>query len=63
VYEHRPLQCQNFPFWAANLTDAQAWRHVGESCRGVNQGRLWSQEEVLACVARSEQEPLLDVGD
>ncbi len=63
VYEHRPLQCRTFPFWASNLTDAQAWQKVGETCRGVDRGKLWSPEDIRECVKSSDLDPLLDVGD
>jgi Fe-S-cluster containining protein len=63
VYEHRPLQCQTFPFWPTNLLDEQAWQEAGRSCPGINQGRCWSSEEISECVKRRERDPLLDVGD
>jgi uncharacterized protein len=63
VYEHRPLQCRAFPFWASNLMDAQSWQQVGETCCGVGRGRLWSREEVLGWVEKRERDPLLDVQD
>lgn len=61
VYEHRPLQCRSFPFWASNLADTEAWNSVGQVCPGVNQGRLWPSQELEEILERSEQEPLIDV--
>lgn len=26
IYDHRPIQCQTYPFWPSLLTDAEAWR-------------------------------------
>lgn len=63
IYEHRPLQCKTFPFWASNLTDADAWQSAGKDCPGIDQGRVWSPQEIAECVLRREQEPLLDVSD
>lgn len=63
IYEHRPLQCQTFPFWASNLTDADAWRQASHGCPGIHQGRIWTTEEVSQLVERREREPMLDVSD
>ena len=59
VYNHRPLQCKTYPFWSANLFSLESWSRVGESCPGVNQGRLYAQEEIEHFIVLRKQEPLL----
>ena len=63
LYEHRPLQCRSFPFWSTNLMDADCWQEAADTCRGINQGRLWSAEEISQCLEEREHDPLLDVRD
>jgi uncharacterized protein len=63
VYEHRPLQCRTYPFWATHLIDRASWHKAGETCPGIDAGRLWTQREIQDLVELREQEPLLDVRD
>ena len=46
VYSARPTQCRTFPFWRENLASRKAWEGVGEECPGLNQGRLYSAEDI-----------------
>ena len=46
VYEARPSQCREFPFWPENLTSPTAWDVPAAYCPGMNRGRLYSQAEV-----------------
>lgn len=46
VYEHRPLQCRSFPFWAANLESPEAWERLKADCPGVDSGGLHPAEEI-----------------
>lgn len=61
IYEQRPLQCRTYPFWVTNLVDVDAWRRLGKTCHGVNQGRRWSPGEIRQCLESRESDPLLDV--
>lgn len=63
LYEHRPLQCRTFPFWASNLACPQSWEEGTSHCPGVGQGDDWSERQIEACLLDREAEPLLDVGD
>ena len=46
VYDHRPLQCRSFPFWAANLGSREDWERLKNECPGVDGGTLHSAEEI-----------------
>ncbi len=48
AYPVRPLQCQTWPFWPANLKNEKAWREAGRRCPGIGQGPLWSFEQIEA---------------
>lgn len=63
VYEHRPLQCRTYPFWATNLMDQRSWDEGTADCPGAKASKLWSREQIEACVQSREREPLLDVGE
>ncbi|MBN2717445.1 MAG: YkgJ family cysteine cluster protein [Deltaproteobacteria bacterium] len=46
VYGTRPSQCSAWPFWSENL-NAETWNgEVADCCPGVNQGRLYTREEI-----------------
>ena len=53
VYEVRPSQCRDFPFWRCQLKNEKAWREAGRSCPGIDHGRLWSAEEICAIAANA----------
>ncbi len=42
VYEHRPLQCQSYPFWAHQLSSAEAWSQAEKECPGIGIGERHS---------------------
>lgn len=48
IYEVRPKQCQNFPFWENNLKNSNSWNALKEFCPGVNNkdGDFFSYEEI-----------------
>ncbi len=46
IYPVRPLQCRTWPFWAENLSTPLAWKKAGVKCPGINQGPLWSLEQI-----------------
>ena len=35
VYEARPRQCANFPFWPAYLKSPEAWAAAARECEGI----------------------------
>ena len=46
IYEVRPNQCRTWPFWKQNLQSADAWHSAAERCRGMNQGRHYTPDEI-----------------
>ncbi|MCR4953012.1 MAG: YkgJ family cysteine cluster protein [Treponema sp.] len=46
AYEARPVQCSTYPFWSWMLVDAKTWNECAQECPGMNQGKLWTQEEI-----------------
>lgn len=54
VYEARPIQCRTWPFWPENVQSPDDWEYVKKGCPGAGQGRLFTVEEILESVGRSE---------
>ena len=48
VYEFRPSQCRDYPFWRCNLESREEWNAEGARCPGINRGKLWSADEIRA---------------
>ena len=46
IYPVRPAQCRSWPFWPENLADADCWEKASRNCRGIEQGRHYSFEEI-----------------
>ncbi|MBQ6672114.1 MAG: YkgJ family cysteine cluster protein [Spirochaetales bacterium] len=46
VYEHRPRQCETYPFWAHVLEDRESWDREAQSCPGMNKGKLYTKKEI-----------------
>jgi len=46
IYEVRPSQCRNWPFWPNNLASAAAWNRAASKCGGINRGRVYTFEEI-----------------
>ena len=59
VYEHRPLQCRSYPFWPDILHSRESWNSLYTSCKGVNQGKLHSFEEIQKWLKKREEEPIV----
>lgn len=38
IYDVRPAQCRDFPFWPDVLKSRAAWDAYAETCPGMNQG-------------------------
>ena len=60
IYEHRPLQCRSFPFWAPYLGSREDWDILESRCPGVNVGELHSVETIDEWVASRRWEAPLD---
>jgi Fe-S-cluster containining protein len=59
VYNSRPLQCRAFPFWPSVLNSKEAWELAAESCPGMNQGKLYSPQEIEALLKQQKSEPAI----
>jgi uncharacterized protein len=46
IYDVRPAQCRNWPFWPVNLTSSDVWDSTARKCPGINRGRLYSPEQI-----------------
>jgi Fe-S-cluster containining protein len=46
IYDVRPMQCRNWPFWPANLTGPDDWNTAAVKCPGINKGRLYTFDEI-----------------
>ena len=46
IYDVRPAQCRNWPFWPVNLTSSDVWNSTARKCPGINRGRLHSPEQI-----------------
>lgn len=53
VYELRPSQCRDFPFWRSILQTPGAWEETAETCPGIGKGKLWTAEEIRAIAIKS----------
>jgi Fe-S-cluster containining protein len=36
VYEARPVQCRTYPWWLANIQDAESWAETAKACEGID---------------------------
>jgi len=46
IYDSRPSQCRNFPFWPENLKSHYRWKQLRSFCPGIDQGELYSLETI-----------------
>ena len=46
IYHHRPAQCSIFPFWPSVMESRAAWDEHARHCPGMNDGRLYTEEEI-----------------
>ena len=46
VYNFRPMQCRNWPFWSGNLSSPYDWNAAAVKCPGINKGRFYSFDEI-----------------
>ncbi|HWE38686.1 MAG TPA: YkgJ family cysteine cluster protein [Isosphaeraceae bacterium] len=55
VYEARPEQCRTWPFWPMNIANRAAWRRVGRRCPGVDQGPLYTIDQIRDAASRTPE--------
>jgi Fe-S-cluster containining protein len=46
IYNVRPMQCRNWPFWPANLNSPDDWNIAAKKCPGINKGRFYTFAEI-----------------
>jgi hypothetical protein len=46
IYNARPMQCRNWPFWPGNLQSPDDWNTAAKKCPGINKGRLYTFDEI-----------------
>ena len=45
IYDVRPMQCRNWPFWPRNLASPDDWNTAAKKCPGINPGSLLCQAQ------------------
>jgi Fe-S-cluster containining protein len=46
IYSLRPLQCSLFPFWPSVMESRADWDREARWCPGMDDGRLYGEEEI-----------------
>jgi Fe-S-cluster containining protein len=46
IYSFRPAQCSLFPFWPSLLASKAEWDEEAKRCLGINEGRIYTSEEI-----------------
>jgi Fe-S-cluster containining protein len=46
IYMSRPQQCRTWPFWPEVVASKATWEAEAASCPGMNQGRVYTGEEI-----------------
>ena len=46
AYKARPIQCSTYPFWSWMVKDKARWEECAQGCPGMNNGKLYSMEEI-----------------
>jgi len=59
VYEARPLQCRSYPFWHHHLLSKDTWDALADSCPGINNGSLHTEEEIEGWLRQRSVNPLI----
>jgi Fe-S-cluster containining protein len=59
VYDSRPIQCRNFPFWDFVLKDEGAWNRTAAGCPGMGKGELHPFSEIQARLNERREHPVI----
>ena len=62
VYEFRPVQCRNFPFWESIVSSKENWNMASNGCPGMNSGELFTKEAIKGLIEMSKLEPIVCKG-
>ena len=60
VYEHRPLQCRSYPFWAHQMATDDAWLQAQAECPGIGVGKRHSEAEIELWLEERRMRPPLN---
>jgi Fe-S-cluster containining protein len=52
VYESRPSQCREFPFWPDVLKSRSSWNRFAVACPGMNHGDFHPHGEIISRLER-----------
>ena len=59
VYNARPLQCRNFPFWESIVNSSYSWKIAASGCPGIGKGALHNEQEIESALERRKSEPII----
>jgi Fe-S-cluster containining protein len=51
IYNVRPSQCRNWPFWVSSLKTSDIWNKAAGNCPGMNSGHLYGFEEIQQLIS------------
>ena len=54
AYDARPVQCRTYPFWTKVLKDSKSWSDESKECKGINNGKIYSKDEIENQLAQYE---------
>ena len=60
LYEHRPLQCQSYPFWPAHLDSQDSWDSEKQHCPGIGKGKLHARNQIEEWIEKRRLDPYLN---
>jgi len=52
IYPVRPAQCSAYPFWQDVVHSPATWEREAAACEGINQGKTFTEEEILDSLQR-----------
>ena len=47
--------CRTWPFWPELLESPHAWAEAARHCPGMNEGPLWTPEQIAAVLSEHEE--------
>lgn len=53
IYQVRPIQCRTYPFWPENLSNAFVWKNQKKMCPGIDNGRMYTIDEITDIAAEA----------
>lgn len=59
VYNERPLQCRDFPFWSSTLVSEESWKQTAGECPGMGKGSFYNYNSIKKILETREKEPII----